>query len=90
MRWICPNCGQGISLALDECPSCQAGVPPEQRHKIVLPPPPSPRARRVPTMKSGGESGLRAFFAETYIIFIGVLLAFLLVFFLWYVMKPQH
>ena len=41
-------------------------------------------------MESTEETGIRAFFARTYIIFIGVLLAFLLVFFLWYVMKPQH
>lgn len=89
MRWVCPNCGQGVSLGLDVCPHCQAGVPAERRHHTVLPPPPSPRARRVPSMETAGPSGLRAFFTDTYIIFIGVLLAFLLVFFLWYVMSPR-
>jgi len=89
MRWVCPNCGQGVSLGLDVCPSCQAGVPAEQRHHVVLPPPPSPRARRVPSMESTEGTGVRAFFARSYIIFIGALLAFLLVFFLWYVMGHQ-
>lgn len=37
-------------------------------------------------MESTEETGVRAFFARTYRIFIGVLLAFLLVFFLWYLL----
>ncbi len=89
MRWVCPNCGEGVSLALDVCPACQTGVPADQRHKTVLPPPSSPRARPVPTLEAPQPGGLRAFFAGTYHIFIGVLLAFLLIFFLWYVMEQK-
>jgi len=89
MRWVCPNCGQGVSLGLDACPSCQAGVPAEQRHKTILPPAPA-RARPVPDFESRHESGIRSFFAGTYVIFIGVLLAFLLVFFFWYIMEQPH
>ncbi|MGH9787406.1 MAG: hypothetical protein ACRD4U_01720 [Candidatus Acidiferrales bacterium] len=89
MRWVCPNCGQGVSLGLDVCPSCQAGVPAEQRHKVILPPPPTSRARPVPSLESPHDGGLRAFIAGTYHIFIGVLLAFLLIFFFWYIMEHR-
>lgn len=83
MRWECPNCGQAVSLGLDTCPNCQTGVPPEQRHKVVLP----PVKGKTPELVPPEESGARAFFARGYHLFVGVLLAFLVIYLLWWILN---
>ena len=83
MRWECPNCGQAVSLGLDTCPNCQTGVPPEQRHKVVLP----PAKGKTPELVPPEESGARAFFARGYHLFVGVLLAFLVIYLLWWILN---
>ena len=84
MRWECPNCGQAVSLGLDTCPNCQTGVPPEQRHKVVLPP---AKGGNIPELVPPEESGFRAFIAGGYHLFVGVLLAFLVIYLLWLLLE---
>ncbi len=84
MRWECPNCGQAVSLGLDICPNCQTGVPPEQRHKVVLPP---PKGVHDPELVPPPESGWHAFIAGGYHLFVGVLLAFLVIYLLWLILN---
>ena len=84
MRWECPNCGQAVSLGLDTCPNCQTGVPPEKRQKVVLPP---AKGERPPELVPPEVSGLHAFFAQSYHLFVGVLLGFLVIYLLWLILS---
>lgn len=84
MRWVCPNCGQAVSLGLDTCPACQTGVPPEQRKKVVLPP---AGGGHSPVLVPPEETGVHAFIAGGYHLFVGVLLAFLLIYVLWLILN---
>ena len=84
MRWECPNCGQAVSLGLDTCPNCQTGVPPEKRQKVVLPP---AKGSDIPELVPPQEAGFRAFIAQGYHLFVGVLLGFLVIYLLWLILS---
>lgn len=82
MRWVCPQCGHAVNVGLEHCPACQSGVPPEQRVKVTLPPPP-PRAHPVPELAPPEARGVRAVLMRTYLLFVGFLLAILLIWLFW-------
>ena len=84
MGWECPNCGQAVSLGFDTCPNCQTGVPAEQRKKVSLPP---AKGGDSPELVPPEETGWRAFVAGGYHLFVGVLLAFLVIYILWLILE---
>ena len=92
MRWICPQCGSEVSLALDACPLCAQAAPPltggEPVPAAPVPAagraaPPSPPAPTESPYRRGLRIGVGFMLAVVTVVLLVVLLL------LWLQSRPE-